>query len=89
MALGAPRARVLRLVIGEGMSVGTCGIAAGLVAAAALGRTLASLLFGVQVYDLPTYAGVAVVLAGVSLAACALPAGRAALVDRIGRLREE
>ena len=89
MALGAPRARVLRLVIGEGMSVGACGIAAGLVAAAALGRTLSSLLFGVQVHDLPTYAGVAVVLAVVALAACALPARRAALVDPIVALREE
>jgi putative ABC transport system permease protein len=89
MALGAPRARVLRLVIGEGMSVGACGIAAGLVAAAVLGRTLSSLLFGVQVHDLPTYAGVAVVLAVVALAACALPARRAALVDPIVALREE
>jgi len=89
MALGAPRARVLRLVIGEGMSVGMCGIAAGLVAAAALGRTLSSLLFGVRVHDLPTYAGVAVVLAVVALAACALPARRAALVDPIVALREE
>ena len=89
MALGAPRRRVLRLVIGEGMTVGACGIAAGLVAAAALGRTLSSLVFGVQVHDLPTYGAVAAVLAIVALAACALPARRAALVDPIVALREE
>jgi putative ABC transport system permease protein len=89
MALGAPRRRVLRLVVGEGMTVGACGIAAGLVAAAALGRTLSSLVFGVQVHDLATYGAVAAVLAIVALAACALPARRAALVDPIVALREE
>jgi putative ABC transport system permease protein len=89
MALGAPRRRVLRLVIGEGMTVGACGIAAGLAAAAALGRTLSSLVFGVQVHDLATYGAVAAVLAIVALAACALPARRAALVDPIVALREE
>ena len=89
MALGAPRTRVMRLVVGEGMAVGACGIAAGLVGAAALGRTLSTLVFGVQVHDPVTYGAVAATLAVVALAACSLPARRASLVDPLVALREE
>jgi putative ABC transport system permease protein len=89
MALGAPRARVLRLVVGEGMSVAACGIAAGLIGAAALGRTLSTLVFDVRVHDPATYAAVAAVLAAVALAACSIPARRASLVDPLVALREE
>jgi putative ABC transport system permease protein len=89
MALGAPRASVLRLVIGEGMSVGIAGIAAGLVAAVVFSRALSSLLFGVPAHDPATFAGVAVVLALVALAACAIPARRASRVDPMVALREE
>jgi putative ABC transport system permease protein len=89
MALGAPRARVLRLVIGEGMKVGVAGIGAGLAAAFALSRALASLVFGVPVHDPATFAAVALALAGVALAACAVPARRAARVDPKVELRDE
>jgi putative ABC transport system permease protein len=89
MALGAPRRRVLQLIVGEGMAVGGCGILVGLAAAAALGRTLSTLVFGVRVHDPATYAAVAVVLAVVALAACSIPARRASLVDPFVALREE
>src|SRR5207245_222374 len=60
MALGAQRAGVLRLIIGEGMTVGVIGIVAGLVAAFALSRALSSLVFAVPVHDPATFAAVAV-----------------------------
>jgi putative ABC transport system permease protein len=81
MALGASRGGVLKLVVQEGMTVGLAGIAAGIAGALALGRTMASLVFGVRVYDPATFATVAVALAVVALAACAVPAARAARVD--------
>jgi len=89
LALGAQRARVLRLVIGNGMTVGLAGIAAGLSAAFALSRALTSLVFGVQVHDPVTFAGVAAILTVVALAACAIPARRASRVDPMVALREE
>jgi len=81
MALGASRAGVLGLVVREGMTVGLAGIGLGLAGALALGRTIASLVFGVRVYDPATLAAVTVMLAAVALAACAVPAARASRVD--------
>jgi putative ABC transport system permease protein len=89
MALGAPRRRVLRLVIGEGMIVAAMGIAAGLAAAFALSRALSSLVFAVPVHDPATFGTVAVVLTLVALAACAVPARRASRVDPMVALRDE
>ena len=89
MALGATRGRVMREVAGEGLVVGGVGIGAGLVAALAAGRVVASLLFGVEARDLPTFAVAAVSLATVALVACALPAWRASRVDPLVALRAE
>jgi len=89
MALGAPRAGVLRLIIGEGMAVGIVGIAAGLAASFALSRALSSLLFAVPAHDPATFATVAAALTLVALAACAIPARRASRVDPMIALREE
>jgi putative ABC transport system permease protein len=89
LALGAPRRRVLRLVIREGMTMGVVGIAAGLVTAVAVSQVLSSLVFGVPVRDPATFVAVAVVLTLVSLAACAVPALRASRVDPMVSLREE
>jgi putative ABC transport system permease protein len=89
IALGAPRARVLRLVVGEGMLVGGLGIGTGLAGALALSRVLASLVFDVPVRDPLTYASVAAGLAVVALAACAIPARKASRVDPIVALRAE
>jgi putative ABC transport system permease protein len=89
MALGASRGGVLRLIIGQGMAIVAAGIAVGLAGGFALGQTLSSLVFGVTVRDPLTFAGVAVVLAAVALAACAIPARRASRVDPMVALRYE
>ena len=89
MALGAPRGRVVRLIVREGMTVGSIGIGAGLLGAIVLSQTIASLLFGVPVRDPATFAGVAIVLTVVALIACCVPARRASCVDPMIALREE
>jgi putative ABC transport system permease protein len=81
MALGASRGGVLRLVVTEGMVVGVSGIAVGLAGALALGRAIASIVFGVPVHDPATFVGVTGVLLLVALTACVLPAARASRVD--------
>ena len=80
---------MLRLVVGEGMKLALIGIVAGLLGALALGRAVSSLVFGAPVRDPLTFTGVAVVLAGVALAACTIPALRASRVDPIVALRYE
>jgi putative ABC transport system permease protein len=89
MALGARRDDVLRLVVGQGMLVAAAGIAAGLLCGLAASRVLQSLLFGLSGRDPKTFAAVGVILATVSLVACALPAWRAARVDPMTALRED
>jgi putative ABC transport system permease protein len=87
MALGAPRGQVLRLIVREGMIVGVLGIGVGLVAALALSRVLASLVFDVPVRDPLTYVVVSVALAVVALTACVIPARKASRVDPMVALR--
>jgi putative ABC transport system permease protein len=89
MALGADSARVVAEVLAEGLRLTILGIGIGLAAALAVSRTLSSLLFGIRPTDLPTYACVALVLAAAALAACYLPARRAARVDPMRTLRSE
>ena len=89
IALGAQPGSVLRLVVREGMKVGLVGIAIGLVGALALGRALANLVYGVPVRDPATFALVVVALAAISLAACLIPAWRAAKVDPMEALRSQ
>jgi putative ABC transport system permease protein len=86
MALGATPRGVLRLIVGEGMTVVLIGIGIGVVTGLALGQTVSSLVFGVPVRDPLTFACVAAALTGVALAACAIPALRASRVDPIGAL---
>jgi putative ABC transport system permease protein len=89
LALGAPPARVRRLVVAEGMALAGAGALVGSIAAFGLARFMASLLFGVEVADLPTYTSVALLILAVSLAACYLPARRASAVDPLEALRAE
>lgn len=89
MALGASPRGVLQLVVGEGMKVALIGIGSGLLGGLVVGRAVSSLVFGVPVRDPLTFLAVAVVLAGVALAACAIPAVRASRVDPIVALRYE
>lgn len=89
MALGARPFDVLGLVVRQGMLLVAIGTAIGVVAAVALARVVASLLYGVRPWDPVTLLLVAVVLAVVALFACYLPAQRAARVDPMVALRTE
>jgi predicted permease len=81
MALGAQQLDVLRMVMGDGARMTMVGAAIGLVAALALTRLMASMLFGVRPTDPITFGLVAVVLCGIALLASYVPARRAAKVD--------
>lgn len=89
MALGAGRGQVVRMVIWQGMVVAGSGIVGGLVAALALTRLMASLLFDVKPTDPATFATVVAGLACVTFFACWLPGKRAARVDPMVALRYE
>ncbi|HEV8202574.1 MAG TPA: ABC transporter permease [Candidatus Polarisedimenticolia bacterium] len=89
MALGATPREVMRLVVGQGLAVVSIGLGLGLLGGLALGQAVSSLVYGVTVRDPITYASVSAVLGAVALAACALPARRAAQVDPIVALRCE
>lgn len=87
LTLGASPGNVQRLVLGEGMLLAGLGLVAGAAAAFALGRLMASLLFGVSASDQVTFAGAFIVISAIALAACYLPARRASEVDPIEALR--
>ena len=89
LALGASASDILSLVLGEGLRRSALGIAAGLVAAFVVARSSKSLLFGVGETDPASYAGVVALLLAVTLAACLLPAWRAARLDPVQALRHD
>jgi predicted permease len=87
MALGARRGQVAAMVLREALPLTLAGIAAGLLAAAALARWMSSLLYGVEYSDPPTFAAVALVLAITAIAACIAPALKAASIAPTVALR--
>jgi putative ABC transport system permease protein len=90
MALGADRRDVLKLIVGQGMLLTLVGVAVGLLGAFLVMRyVMASLLYGVTASDPLTYGGVALLLAGVALLSCLIPARKATKVDPMVALRYE
>ncbi len=89
MALGAEQATVRRMVLKQGAALAAAGVGVGLVVAAGVTRLMASLLFGVQPIDPPTFGAVAVGLSLIALLATWLPARRASSVDPVVALRFE
>ncbi|HJU65307.1 MAG TPA: ABC transporter permease, partial [Gemmatimonadaceae bacterium] len=89
IALGAGRAQILRLVMGQGLRPVIVGAVLGVIGALAAGRVLASLLYGVSATDPLTYAAVVTGLAITAVVATYLPARRATRVDPITTLRSE
>jgi ABC-type antimicrobial peptide transport system permease subunit len=89
MALGAKQGTVERLILRQGMVLTLIAIALGWPAAWMLARLAASFLYGIQPHDAVTFALVPPLLAAFALAACWLPARRAASVDPMQALRTE
>ncbi len=89
LALGAPRSAVLLLVSSQGLRMALSGVAIGMIGTVVAARSLASLLYGISALDPVTLGAASVALIAIALAACALPARRAARIDPMRALRSE
>jgi putative ABC transport system permease protein len=89
LALGAPRTRIFRLIVGHGLALGTAGIFIGSLIALALNHWLSSLLVGIKASDPLTFFGITVGLFLIVATASWLPARRAAFIDPMQALRSE
>src|SRR5580704_17160887 len=89
LALGAQRGNILQMLLRQGLSLAITGAAVGLVGGLIVSRLMANLLYGVRPTDPLTFAGVALLLIGVALLACYIPARRAIHIDPMVALRHE
>jgi predicted permease len=89
LALGAQSRTILRMVLGQGLGLALAGAAFGLVGALIVAHLMAGVLYGVRPTDPVTFVGVALLLIGVALLACYIPARRAIRVDPLVALRHE
>jgi putative ABC transport system permease protein len=89
IALGAENKSVLQMVLRQGLSLAAAGAAVGLLGAVIVSHLMRGLLYGVRPTDPLTFAGVAILLIGVALLACYIPARRATRVDPLVALRHE
>jgi putative ABC transport system permease protein len=89
MALGAQPERVLRSVLWHGLTLALVSLAVGIAVSIGLARWTATLLFGVEPVDPLTFGAIAMLVVLVALAACYVPARRAAMIDPIEALRHQ
>jgi predicted permease len=89
LALGAQRSDILGMVVRQGLGLAIAGAAVGLVCALIVSHLMAGMLYGVRPSDPVTFAGVALLLIGVALLACYIPARRAICVDPLVALRHD
>jgi putative ABC transport system permease protein len=89
LALGAERARVVGMIVRQGMVSVTAGLAGGLIAAWSATRVIETMLYGVGAHDAPTFVMATLLLSAIAFVACAAPALRAAFVDPVVALRAE
>jgi ABC-type antimicrobial peptide transport system permease subunit len=89
VSLGASRADVLRMVLGQGMMQASAGAAVGVAGALFLSQFIAKLLYGVQPTDLVTFGGVALVLGAAALLAGGVAARKAIRIEPMVALRNE
>ncbi len=89
IALGSPRSRIYGLIVRHAMTMVGLGIFAGVALAVSCGPLIQHFVYGVTPHDTMTIVGAAVLLVGIAILACLLPARRAALVDPIQALRSE
>jgi putative ABC transport system permease protein len=87
--MGASSRQIMGTALGEGLALTVAGLAIGLALGVVAGRSGQALLYGVTPADAPTHAGVVLVLGAASLAACYLPARRAARVNAVEALRDQ
>jgi ABC-type antimicrobial peptide transport system permease subunit len=89
LALGAQRGKIMAMVLRQGLGMAMAGAGLGLVGSVIVSHLMAGLLYGVMPTDPLTFVGVTLVLTGVALAACYIPARRAMRVDPMIALRDE
>ena len=89
MALGADAERTFRLVVGGALKVVLVGVALGLGGAAAAGRSLRNILFGVPPLDILTFVASGLAIVAIGVVAASVPALRASRIDPVGALRQE
>jgi putative ABC transport system permease protein len=89
LALGAKRGEIMRMILRQGLALAVAGAGLGLVGALIVSHLMAGLLYGVRPTDPVTFVGVAILLIGIALLACYLPARRAMRVDPMVALRCE
>ena len=89
MALGGQPRDVARVILTDGAKIAAAGVGAGLVLAVSMSRLVHGMLYGITPLDAPTYAGAALVVAAIAMAACGLPAWRAARIDVLAVLRSD